>query len=385
MTSDAFIPLAVPYLGGNEWKYVKECLDTNWVSSVGTYVDRFETELASYIGRQRAVATSSGTAAIHLALLVAGVGANDEVLVSDMTFIAPANAIRYVGAFPVFVDADAVHWEMDTLKLADFAENGCEWKDGALVNRTTHRRIRAIMPVHILGHPCDMDPIMDIARQYGLKVIEDATESLGARYKGRPVGSHGDIACFSFNGNKVITTGGGGMLVTDSQEIADRARHLSTQAKIDPIEYVHSEIGYNYRLTNVLAAIGVAQLEQLDAFVAKKRHITEQYRSGLAHVPGVTMQVEAEWADTSAWLSTVSFDVASYGRDARATMQHLQRHGVQTRPLWQPMHSSAVFTDCFATDCSVSEQLYQEALSLPSSVDLDGAQQEKIIRLLGER
>ncbi len=384
MTSDAFIPLAVPHLGGNEWKYVKECLDTNWVSSVGTYVDRFEIDLASYVGRERAVATTSGTAALHLALLIAGVGQDDEVLVSDMTFIAPANAIRYVGAFPVLVDADPAHWEMDTQKLADFMANGCEWKGGALINRTTHRRVRAIMPVHILGHPCDMDPILELARQYDLKVIEDATESLGALYKGRPVGSHGDIACFSFNGNKVITTGGGGMLVTDSQELADRARYLSTQAKDDPIEYVHGEVGYNYRLTNVQAAIGVAQMEQLDEFVAKKRHIADMYHRGLGHLPGVTVQVEAEWADTTSWLSTVLFDAASYGRDARATMAHLQKNGIQTRPLWQPMHSSTVFADCFATDCSVSERLYGEALSLPSSVDLTDQQLEKVIRLLGE-
>lgn len=384
MTSDAFIPLAVPHLGGNEWKYVKECLDTNWVSSVGTYVDRFEVDLASYVGRERAVATTSGTAALHLALMIAGVGQDDEVLVSDMTFIAPANAIRYVGAFPVFVDADPAHWEMDAHKLADFMTSGCEWKDGALINRATQRRIRAIMPVHILGHPCDMDPILELARQYDLKVIEDATESLGALYKGRPVGSHGDIACFSFNGNKVITTGGGGMLVTDSQELADRARYLSTQAKDDPIEYVHGEVGYNYRLTNVQAAIGVAQMEQLDEFVAKKRHIADAYRRGLAHLPGVTVQVEAEWADTTSWLSTVLFDAASYGRDARSTMEHLQKNGIQTRPLWQPMHSAAPFADCFATDCSISERLYGEALSLPSSVDLTDQQLEKIIRLLGE-
>src|SRR3972149_6950111 len=214
---DGFIPLSVPQLVGNEWKYVKECLDTNWVSSVGSFVDRFEQTMASYIGCRKAVATVNGTAALHVALQVAGVQADDEVLVSDLTFIAPVNAIRYLGAWPVFIDAAADYWQMDPQKVRDFLDKQCLWKDGQLRNKSTGRRVSAVLPVHILGHPVDMDPIVELARKYQLKIIEDATECLGAKYKGRMVGSHGDISCFSYNGNKIITTGGGGMIVTDNR------------------------------------------------------------------------------------------------------------------------------------------------------------------------
>ena len=245
------IPLCVPEIRGNEWKYVKECLDTNWVSSVGSFVDRFERMLADYIGTIHAVATTSGTAALHIALLVAGVQPDDEVLVPTLSFIAPANAIRYTGAWPVFIDSEPIYWQMDPEKVLDFLEKECRWQGESLLNKTTGRRVKAILPVHILGHPCDIDPIREAAQKYDLAIIEDATESLGAKYKGNMVGRLGDIACFSFNGNKLITTGGGGMIVTNDESWANRARYLSTQAKDDPIEYFHSEIGYNYRLTNI--------------------------------------------------------------------------------------------------------------------------------------
>src|SRR6476619_7426048 len=267
------IPLSVPELGGNEWLYVKECLDTNWVSSAGPFVDRFERMVAAVSGDRFAVATASGTAALHLALLVAGIESDDEVIVSSLTFVAPVNAIRYVGAWPVFIDAEPNHWQMDPQKVADFLTNQCIWANGQLRNKSTGRRVKAILPVHILGHPCDMDPIVQIARKFELVVIEDATEALGARYKSRPVGKPGDVACFSFNGNKIITTGGGGMIVTDNERWAEKAKYLSTQAKDDPIEYIHDEIGYNYRLTNIQAALGVAQIELLDKHIAAKRNI----------------------------------------------------------------------------------------------------------------
>jgi perosamine synthetase len=262
-----YVPLCIPELRGNEWAYIKECLDTGWVSSVGSYVDRFEADLARYVGIQHAVAVVNGTAAIHIALLVAGIQPEDEVLVSTMTFIAPVNAIRYAGAWPVLIDSDAETWQMDPQQVADFLEKECETRSGSLWNRHTGRRVRAIMPVHILGHPVDMHPIMELARRYDLIVIEDATESLGARYKEQMTGCIGDIACFSFNGNKIITTGGGGMLVTNRQDWAEKARYLTTQAKDDRLEFIHNEIGYNYRLTNVQAAMGVAQLEQLEAYI----------------------------------------------------------------------------------------------------------------------
>src|SRR5690242_3444679 len=267
------VPLCEPAIRGNAWQYVKDCLDTGWVSSVGAYVDRFEREMAEVAGTAYAVATTNGTAALHAALLVAGVRPDDEVLVSTLTFIAPVNAIRYAGAWPVFIDAEPTYWQMDPSRVLDFVEHQCEWSNGELRNRKTGRRVSAIIPVHILGHPVDIEPILTIARKYNLKVVEDSTEALGSTYRGKSPGSFGDVGCFSFNGNKIITTGGGGMIVTDREDWAKKAKYLTTQAKDDPIEYIHGEVGYNYRLVNVLAAIGCAQMEQLASYVEKKRAI----------------------------------------------------------------------------------------------------------------
>src|SRR5271157_3460815 len=236
------IPLSAPEIRGNEWRYVKECLDTAWVSSVGSYVDRFEQMVAQQAGTRYAVATVNGTSALHIALLVAGVRPEDEVLVSALTFIAPVNAIRYVGAWPVFIDAEPAYWQMDPARVVEFLERDCRWSDGTLYNQRTGRRVTAVIPVHVLGHPVDLDPILEVASKFGLKVIEDATEGLGATYKGRGLGCLGDLACFSFNGNKIITTGGGGMIVTDNQEWARRAKYLTTQAKDNEVEFIHGEI-----------------------------------------------------------------------------------------------------------------------------------------------
>jgi perosamine synthetase len=374
-----FVPLMVPTIKGNEWRYVKECLDTNWVSSVGAFVDRFEREMASRVGTRFAVATVNGTAALHIALLLAGVKPEDEVLVSTLTFIAPANAIRYVGAWPVFIDADPDYWQMDPSRVAGFLEHGCRWHEGALYNRVTGRRVTAIIPVHILGHPVDLDPIIQVSRKYGLKVIEDATESLGATYKGRATGSFGDIACFSFNGNKMITTGGGGMLVTENEEWAHKAKYLTTQAKDDPVEYVHNEIGYNYRLTNVLAAMGCAQLEQLDAYVAQKRQIASRYAERLQGVPGITVMREASWASNSWWMFTVLVDKTKFGMDSRALLRFLEALKIQTRPLWQPIHLSRAHGGTTPLELTVSDLLWRQALSLPCSVNLTDEQQDRVV------
>jgi perosamine synthetase len=373
------IPLCVPEIRGNEWAYVKECLDTNWVSSVGPFVDRFEEIVARYSGTKFGVAASSGTAALHIALLVSGVQPDDEVLVSDLTFIAPANAIRYAGAWPIFIDAEPDFWQMDPQKVADFLDRECRWEHGALHNRKTNRRVRAIMPVHALGHPVDMDAILVAARKYHLVVIEDATESLGAGYKDRRVGQLSDIAVFSFNGNKVITTGGGGMIVTDNEAWARKARYLTTQAKDDPLEYLHNEIGYNYRLTNLQAALGCAQMEQIDDYIAIKRRLAEVYTQSLAEVDGITPMRQAEWATSIFWMATILVDEARYGMDSRALLRALARANIQTRPLWQPMHLSPAHASCQAYRCEVSEQLYRRALSLPSSAGLTVEQQQKVI------
>jgi perosamine synthetase len=376
---EGFIPLCVPEIRGNEWALIKECLDTNFVSSVGPFVERFEREIAERVGTSYAIATVNGTAALHIALLVAGIQPGDEVLVSTLTFIAPANAIRYVGAFPVFVDAEPDYWQMDPQKVSDFLERECRYANGELWNKTTGRRVKAILPVHILGHPVDFDPILDAARKYNLVVIEDATESLGARYQERAVGHLGDIACLSFNGNKLITTGGGGMIVTDNAAWARQAKYLTTQAKDDPLEFVHGEIGYNYRLTNIQAALGCAQLEQLDAYIAAKRRIAGTYAAAFADMPGLTPMRQASWAFSVYWMYTMLVDAAQFGMESRALLRYLDARKIQPRPLWQPMHLSPAQSGAFATDCGVAERLNRMAISLPCSVGLTSHDQGRVI------
>jgi perosamine synthetase len=379
-----FIPLAAPEIRGNEWHYVKECLDTAWVSSVGPYVDRFEKMVARQVEAEYAVATVNGTSALHIALLVAGVQPDDEVLVSTLTFIAPVNAIRYVGAWPVFMDAEPNYWQMDPARVVEFLERDCRWNDGALYNRHTGRRVTAVIPVHVLGHSVDLDPILAIAQKFGLKVIEDATEGLGATYKGRALGSLGDVGCFSFNGNKIITTGGGGMLVTNNEEWARKARYLTTQAKDDPIEYVHGEVGYNYRLTNLLAAVGCAQMEQLDTFVDAKRKIAAHYANRLRNIPGIGAMASAPWAASTYWMYTILVDEQKFGMDSRQLMRVLGLRQIQCRPLWQPIHLSAAHASKDTVALPVSEDLALRGLSLPCSVGLTEAEQHRVIAALVE-
>lgn len=364
------IPLCVPEIRGNEWQYVKECLDTGWVSSVGSYVTRFEEALANEAQTAFAVATVNGTAALHVALQCVGVEPGDEVLVSTLTFIAPANAIRYAGAHPVFIDAEPLYWQMDPGAVERFVSEECDWDGTALKDRATGRRVRAIVPVDVLGAPVDIDPILAIARRFNLAVVEDATESLATRYKDLPAGKRADVACFSFNGNKLITTGGGGMIVTDSETIAKRARYLTTQAKDDPLEYVHGEVGYNYRLTNVLAAIGLAQMECLEEYVQIKRRNAARYSEQLEQIAGISVMREAPYAFSTFWLYTVLVDEAAFGMSSRDLLRALAEKNIQSRPLWQPMHRSPAHAGERSFGGEVADALCRDALSLPSSVGL---------------
>jgi perosamine synthetase len=375
-----FIPLCVPHIEGPAaWQYVKECLDTAWVSSVGPFVERFEQQAAAAVGTRFAVATCTGTAALHTALLVADVRPGDEVLVSALTFIASANAVRYAGAIPVFIDCEPRYGQMDPEQVTAFLEEECAWRNGRLTNKTSGRPVTAIVPVHVLGHPVNMDPILEAARKYRLQVVEDAAEALGARYRDKKIGQLGDLACLSFNGNKIITTGGGGMVVTDNPHYASRARYLTTQAKDDPLEYVHNELGYNYRLTNLQAALGVAQMEVLDRYVARKRAIAKRYQEAFADVPGIRTFGEAEWAFSTRWLATVLIDEPTYGAGSRDLLRHLAGRRIQARPLWQPLHRSPSFADLPPRSCPVAEALCRDALSLPCSVGLTHADQERVI------
>ncbi|MFH1115233.1 MAG: LegC family aminotransferase [Pseudomonadota bacterium] len=376
------IPLSAPEMKGNEWAYVKECLDTNWVSSAGSFVDRFEDMVSAYVGTGYSIATVNGTAALHVALKVAGIEPDEEVLVSDLTFIAPVNAIRYVGAYPVFIDAEPEFWQMDVNRVSDFLSKECSWKRDGLQNKKSGRRVRAVVPVHLLGHPVDVDPLLELARMYELVVIEDASESLGAKYKGKPVGSLGHMACFSFNGNKIITSGGGGMIVTNDAKWAQMARYLTNQARDDAVEYVHNEIGFNYRLTNVQAAIGVAQMERLGDHVCRKRGIAQSYREALKSIPGLRSIREADWALSTFWLYTVAVE-EHYPLKSRDLLDELASRGIETRPVFRPIHLNKPY-EAPRSHFPVAEQIYAKALSLPCSVSLTTEDQSRVIDALKE-
>lgn len=375
------IPLSIPKMLGREAEYLVECVKTNWVSSRGPFVDRFELELARLTGRRHAVACVNGTAALHVALLVVGVEPDDEVLVSDLTFIASANAVRYCGAWPVLMDAEPNYWQLDVQKVSDFLERECEGRKGQLWNRTTHRRVRAIMPVHILGHPVDIGPVVELASRFGLRVVADAAEALGAEYRGRPAASFGDVAALSFNGNKIVTAGGGGAIVTDDHELAARAQYLTTQAKDDDVEFIHAEVGFNYRLTNLQAALAVAQLEQLDHCLASKRATAAAYREALSNLP-FELPSEALWARSSWWLYTVLVDEPAFGLSRRELTSQLAGVGVETRPLWTPVSRQPPFRSCQAYRCECSVGIQPRSLSLPSSVGLDVGDLEYVTRTI---
>jgi perosamine synthetase len=371
------IPLAEPRMFGAEAPYLAECVATNWVSSAGPFVDRFERELAKAAGVRHAVACASGTAAIHVALLAAGVEPDDEVLVPDLTFIATASAVRYCGAWPVLIDAEPVHWQMDVHKALDFLERECAWQGGRLLNRATRRRVRAILPVHLLGHPVDMAPLREVAGRLGLAVVADAAEALGAGYRGEPIARAADVSAVSFNGNKVVTAGGGGAVLTDDGNVAARVRYLTTQAKDDAVEGVHGAVGFNYRLTNLQAAVGVAQLEHLDECLASKQRSAAHYARALVDLP-LTLPRAAPWAASSWWLYTVLVDEARFGLDRPRLMRALAERGIETRPLWAPVSTQKPFAGCQAYRIEHAGDLHRRSLSLPSSVGVTPAQLETV-------
>ncbi len=380
----AAIPLSEPVLRGNEWAYVKDCLDTGWVSSAGPYVTRLEQWAVDHLACAAAVAVTSGTAALHIALLLAGVRPGDAVVVPALTFIAPANAVCYVGARPLFVDAEPEYLQLDPAALRHFLGHDCsrEPHGGAVRHRATGRPVTAVIVVHVLGHPCDMDELRVVAGDAGLPVIEDATESLGSRYRGRPVGALAGLGCLSFNGNKIATAGGGGLVLAQDEAAAARARYLTTQAKDDPLEYVHGEVGFNYRLTNIQAAVGLAQVEQLDEFVAARQAVRSRYEQGLSGVAGIDLIGEAPWTSPNHWLSAVRVTAAEYGHDSRWLLARLRDAGVETRPLWQPLHRSPAFGAASAGPDWVADELHRDVLCVPSSVSLTAADQARIVALI---
>ncbi|MBV8866685.1 MAG: LegC family aminotransferase [Acidobacteriaceae bacterium] len=381
------IPLSVPTVGGNEWTYIKECLDTNWLSYVGPFVTRFERDLAAHTGSRFAVATSSGTAALHIALLTAGVRENTEVVMPAVTFVAPANAVAYCRAWPVLIDTRPLDWQLDIQKLSDFLHKACTQKDGQLWNRATGRVISAILPVHLLGDMADIDAIAQLAQKFELPIVEDAAECLGATYEGRPIGA--PIPGFdpemrqvitSFNGNKIITTGGGGALLTDAESIYTRARHLSTTAKTDPVRFLHDEIGYNYRMNNICAALGTAQLERLNEFVSIKRRTATKYRAALQNAGGIRAHPESPTGKSIFWLYTVMTSEPSF-----PAIQNLNAIAIQTRPVWTPLYDLPMFRKkIHSYHCDFAAEFHARAISLPSSVGITDKQIETVAQGLCE-
>lgn len=369
------IPLSVPVFRGREIQYLREAVKSTWVSSQGPFLARFEAAVRDVMGGGHVVAVMNGTSALHTALMVAGVGLGDEVLVPSLTFVATANAVTYCGAHPVFMDSDETSGGIDPLKVEEFLRRECDRRKGTTIDRATGRPVRALLPVHVLGHPVDMDALRVLAREFHLKIVEDACESLGSLYKGRPAGRLGDISCLSFNGNKIVTSGGGGMVVTNKDSWARRARHLSTQAKRSPSEYIHDEIGYNYRMTNIQAALGLAQLESLPWFLRRKAEIEARYRTAFEGASGLNLMPSAPWARPNHWLFTVRVR-----KGGRALVQHLGSHGIESRLLWRPLHRLPMYRAARAYQIKIADILYREAVSLPSSVDLSVESQAKVIR-----
>lgn len=366
--TEEMVPLHAPLFIGNEKKYLNECIDTTFVSSVGKFVDRFEEEMAAYTGAKKAVVCVSGTNALHMAMMLVGVERDDEVLTQALTFIATCNAISYIGAHPVFIDVD-----METLGLSPKAvkvwlENNAELKNGVCYNKKTGRRVKACIPMHTFGHPVKIDELVQICNEWHLELVEDAAESIGSLYKGQHTGTFGKVGAISFNGNKTITTGGGGMLLFQDEELGKLAKHLTTQAKVPHRwAFVHDHIGYNYRMPNINAALGCAQLENLDRYVENKRETAQIYADFFKNIPDITFFTEPENCRSNYWLNVVML------KDKAAQQEFLEYtndHGVMTRPVWELMNRLEMFKQCETDGLKNTEWLADRIVNIPSSVRL---------------
>ena len=375
------IPLSVPKIEGNESKYVLDCLNTGWISSAGSYVNQFENMVAKYAGAKYGVACMNGTVGLHIAQVLLGITKDDHVIAPNITFIATLNAIKYIGAQPILIDVDINNWQMDLGLLEQYLEQNTEFKTTKsgtyCFDTTTNKRVRAIMPVHVLGNIGNMDRLLSISKKYHLDIIEDSTEALGATFKNKHAGTFGKIGVFSFNGNKIISTGGGGVIVTDDQAIAKKARHLTTQAKISAMDYIHDEIGYNYRLVNVLAAIGVAQMETFNATLQSKASMDRFYRKHLNNVGDIKFQQIPEGTHPNGWLFTFRTS------KMRQLLAYLNSNGVQARPFWMPMNELEMFKkDIYITNANVSATVYDTSISIPSSTGITNKQLQTVVETI---
>ncbi|QDV08649.1 Putative pyridoxal phosphate-dependent aminotransferase EpsN [Planctomycetes bacterium Poly30] len=361
------IPLHEPEFRGNELAYVSDCIETGWVSSVGAFVTRLEKDLGTLFDRPHAVATSTGTAALHVCLLLAGVEPGDHVLLPTLTFVATANAVSYTGAVPHFVDAEPHSLGVDASKLREHLRETARIENGRLLDRATGARIRALVVTHIFGHPADLDVLAELAREFHLVLVEDAAESIGSLYRGEPTGRHGLVSAVSFNGNKVVTTGGGGAILTGSKELGERAKHLTTTARVPHRwGYMHDEVGFNYRLPNLNAALGCAQLERLDDMLRRKRELSASYRAAFATVEGASFLEEPANTTSNYWLNAIVLDeeLAAH-RDE--LLDALNAAHYMSRPLWTSMHRLPMFEGCPRMDVSVAESLEARVINIPSS------------------
>jgi aminotransferase in exopolysaccharide biosynthesis len=377
------IPLSVPLLNGNEWKYVKDCLDTAWISSAGSYVNQFEQQVADFAGAKCGVACMNGTVGLHIAQILSGVTSDDHVISPNITFIATLNAIKYTGAAPILIDVDPASWQMDLNVLESFLKENVILKeiDGNTFSfhKSTNKRIKAIMPVHVLGNMGDMDKLMEIANYFHLDIIEDSTEALGSYYNGKHAGSFGKFGVFSFNGNKIISTGGGGVIVTNDEELAKKAKHLTTQAKVSAMEYIHDEIGYNYRLVNVLAAIGVAQMERFEGLLERKQRMDAYYRQELAGVGDIVFQEVPDGVVPNGWLFTFKT------QQMRGLLEFLNAREIQSRPFWMPMNQLQMFADCtYVQTHNHSAQIYESCISIPSSAGIGPEELQTVVAAIRE-
>jgi len=361
------VALHEPSLKGNEWIYLKDCLDSTYVSYMGKYVDRFEEMLAEFTGTRKAVAVVNGTAALHIALMLVGVESGDEVLIPALTFVATANSVTYCGAVPHFVDSEERTLGIDPHKLQEYLKDIAATHSDCSINKHTGRRIKAIVPMHTFGHPVDLDPLVDLCHKFKLEMVEDAAESLGSYYKGRHTGNWGTVSILSFNGNKTITTGGGGAIITNDEELGALSKHLTTTAKIPHRwEYRHNHIGYNYRLPNINAALGCAQLEQLSGFLTNKRRLASTYKKAFEGMKGVSFFTEPSFAQSNYWLNVILLDESvAHMRDE--VLEKTNEAGIMTRPVWTLMHQLSMFDDCPAMELACAESLARRIINIPSS------------------
>ena len=362
------VPLHAPLFIGNEKKYLEECIDTTFVSSVGKFVDRFEADMAAYTGARKAVVCVSGTNALHMAMMLAGVERDDEVLTQALTFIATCNAISYIGAHPVFIDVDMETLGLSPKAVKDWLVKNAEVKNGVCYNKHTGRRVKACVPMHTFGHPVKIDELVAVCEEWHLELVEDAAESIGSLYKGRHTGTFGKVGAISFNGNKTITTGGGGMLLFQDEELGTLAKHLTTQAKVPHRwAFVHDHIGYNYRMPNINAALGCAQLENIDRYVADKRETAAIYADFFKNIPDITFFTEPEDCRSNYWLNVVMLKDKSAQQEF---LEYTNDHGVMTRPVWELMNRLEMFRHCETDGLKNTEWLADRIVNIPSSVRL---------------